>query len=187
MGTIPERLIEQRMSARQARLVRCFQSRMQQLEFLAGSMELHFRVDSEGRVTRVGPHRSTVGDRETELCMLAVAQSTRFPRPSGGNAAEFTWSFEVEVSEDVRAPVTWQQVRVSDSIKEHRSELSTCPGCSGCELTAYVAPGGRVMAVGAAARRPIGERAFDCVVRSVASWRLPDPGSYPAKVTFRLP
>jgi hypothetical protein len=53
-------------------------------------------------------------------------------------------------------------------------------------VTAYVAPGGTVMAAGASAADPEMLEKLDCVTEHVKSWDLPDPGSYPAKVTFSV-
>jgi hypothetical protein len=42
------------------------------------------------------------------------------------------------------------------------------------------------MAAGAAADAPEAAESIDCVTQAVAAWAMPDPGSYPAKITFVL-
>ena len=53
-------------------------------------------------------------------------------------------------------------------------------------MTAYVAPGGSVLAAGASAPDAESAEALDCVTESVERWEMPDPGSYFAKVTFQV-
>jgi hypothetical protein len=49
-------------------------------------------------------------------------------------------------------------------------------------VTAYVGRGGRPLSVGAAGDAE--GTALDCVAKAVSAWKFPDPGSYPAKVSF---
>ena len=63
--------------------------------------------------------------------------------------------------------------------------FSAATGATGLRVTAYVAPGGRVISAGAST--PDAEAAataVDCVVDAVRGLTMPDPGSYAAKVTF---
>ena len=65
-------------------------------------------------------------------------------------------------------------------------------------VTAYVEPGGTVVSAGVAsgaqaeavqgadAPPDTSEGVLDCVAGQVKGWELPDPGSYPGKVTFDL-
>jgi hypothetical protein len=56
-------------------------------------------------------------------------------------------------------------------------------------VTAYVAPGGSVIAAGAHAsgREASADKVLDCVTEAVSGWTLPDPGLRPAKVSFDIP
>jgi hypothetical protein len=151
-------------------------------------MEFYFRVGLDGRVEWVYPRASTIGHRATEQCLLQIAQATRFPEPKGGGAAELAWSFEIDAPEDVRPPVEWEADKLEPVLTEQRAALEECAqGASGIVVTAYVAPGGQVMAVGAAAGSREAADRIDCVVEAVQAWAMPDPGSYPAKISFVAP
>ncbi|HEX2677474.1 MAG TPA: hypothetical protein VHM19_12560, partial [Polyangiales bacterium] len=68
-----------------------------------------------------------------------------------------------------------------------RASLDACsPGDARYELTAYVSPGGSVLAAGASTDSPEAADKLDCLTDAVKSWKMPDPGSYAAKVTFSL-
>lgn len=184
MGTISSRAVADTLNGRMGRFERCFTDRSDNVEFLEGDITLSFRVHTDGTVAWVYPSASTLGDRETETCILGVAASTRFPRPSGGEA-EFRWGFGLEASSDVRLPIAWSSDHILDVIEANRATVASCGG-RGIQLTAYVAPGGAVMAVGATCSDAESLAALDCVVSAVRSWTMPNPGSYAAKVSFSL-
>ncbi|HEY2736281.1 MAG TPA: AgmX/PglI C-terminal domain-containing protein [Polyangiales bacterium] len=186
LGTIPQRKIEEALQAKMPSFQRCFFEGMNDVELLAGHMKFYFRVGLDGRVEWVSPRGSSVGHRPTELCLLGVAEKTRFPAPKGGGPAEFVWGFEIE-NPSARPPVAWPPSKVATSIESSRASLADCElGAGRYTVTAYVAPGGTVTAVGAAADSQAAAAKIDCVVSVVKAWHMPDPGSYPAKVSFDL-
>lgn len=184
MGTISSRAVADTLNNRMGRFERCFTDRSDDVEFLEGDITLSFRVHTDGSVAWVYPSASTIGDRETETCILGVAESTHFPRPSGGEA-EFRWGFGLEASSDVRMPIAWSSDHILDVIEANRATVASCGG-RGIQLTAYVAPGGTVMAVGGTCSDAESLAALDCVVSAVRGWTMPNPGSYAAKVSFSL-
>ena len=186
-GTIPQRKIEETMQAKLPALQRCFFEGMGEVEFLAGHIKFYFHVGLDGRVAWVHPRGSSIGHRGTEQCLLGVAGKTRFPEPKGGGPAEFVWGFEIEGPGGVRAPVEWDEQRVSAAVSDQRTSLDGCEVAGAHYIvTAYVSPGGQVLAAGAAADSQPAADKIDCVVEAVRSWKLPDPGSYAAKVSFKL-
>jgi hypothetical protein len=189
MGTIPSHMVEDRLMRRQGRFVACWTRHAGEVEFLAGRLELYFHVERDGRVAWVYPRSSSIGHRGAEQCMLEVAMGTRFPEPRGGPQAEFAWSLELPPPDDVRPPVDWDRERVSEVLAAQRAALGDCaPGVDlgHFTVTAYVAPGGQARAVGVSALQRASDESLDCLAQQVRSWAFPDPGSYPAKVSFRL-
>jgi hypothetical protein len=185
MGTISARAVNETLEPRIPRFARCFADRSEEVAFLSGDITLSFRIHLDGTVAWVYPSATTIGDRETESCILDIARSTHFPPPHGGEA-EFTWGgFGVDAPSDVRLPLSWGADAVADTVEENRASVASC-GRRGFRLTAYVAPGGRVLAVGGTAPDADALAALDCVVSAVRGWTMPDPGSYPAKVTFDI-
>ena len=187
MGTIRADEVERGVQTRMLGFQRCFQQRYDAVEMLGGHFQMAFRVRRDGTVLWVYPKASTVGDRPTERCLLDAAAEIHFPRPHGGEA-EFSYSLELDPLDDVRPAEPWDPAHVSTTIAEEKPGLVESCGEGAWSVTAYVAPGGEVMAVGAASDEldVASAEHLDCVTQTVASWTLPDPGSYPAKVTFAI-
>jgi hypothetical protein len=186
MGTIPERKIQSTLEPKLPAFARCFAQGAAEVAAIGGRMEFYFRVALDGHVEWVYPRSSTIGHRATEQCLLEVARAARFPGPKGGGAAELAWSFDIDP--DARPPVEWDQAQVADALASDRGALQGCGVGEGeLEVTLYAAPGGSVLGAGAAARTQDAADKIDCALALVRAWKLPDPGSYPAKVTFRAP
>jgi hypothetical protein len=184
MGTIPERKILATLEPKLPKLQRCFFDGSQEVEWIGGEIELYFHVNLEGVVEWVYPRKSTIGHRATEQCILAEAKRAKFPGPKGGDAAELSWGFAFDSSAP-RAPIAWDEGDIGSALSEHGDAAESCGG-GPFAITAYVAPGGQVIGAGAAVGSETSAEQIDCVVQSVSSWTMPDPGSYPAKVSFDL-
>jgi hypothetical protein len=185
MGTISQDAVRNALEPHMTAFARCFSNRMGDVEFLSGDITMSFRVDTSGNVLWVYPSASTIGDRETETCVLDVARRSHFAAPHGGEA-EFTWGFGLDAAEDVRLPTSWPETHVAEVVTANRGALTSCGRTSGFSITAYVAPGGTVMAAGGTAPDADALPALDCVVTAVRGWTMPDPGSYAAKVSFSI-
>jgi hypothetical protein len=186
MGTIPERKIRATLEPKLPAFARCFARGAAEVEAIGGSMEFYFRVALDGSVEWVYPRASSVGHRATEQCLLDIARAVRFPGPKGGGAAELAWSFEFEPS--VRPPVDWDSAQLAQALASSSEALGACElGQGELEITLYVAPGGTVQGVGAAASSQQAADKIDCALEVVRGWTLPDPGSYAAKVSARVP
>jgi hypothetical protein len=184
-GTLSQSEIQNALEPRMMKLSRCVERRSSQVEWISGELELTFHVALDGSVTSVYPSKSTFGDREAERCMVDVARSTRFPEPHGGEA-DFSWSLDVPLDSDVRAPVEWGPADAADVLAEHGPEALAACGGSSYAITAYVDPDGRVVAAGAATQSEQDASNLDCITQQVASWTLPSPGSYAAKLALEL-
>lgn len=184
MGTLSQMEIQRGLEPRMNRFLQCFERRWGQVEVLGGRIELAFRIARDGSVRWVYPRRSSVGDRETERCMLDVARAIRFPQPHGGEA-EFAFPLDVDPPDDVRPPLNWDEEHMADTDVDRAAMASSCGGSF--VVTAYVAPGGGVITAGAATASPEAAEQIDCVVDAVRAVQMRDPGSYPAKVTFTVP
>ncbi len=185
MGTIAREQVERALNPRMPRLMRCFEQRLGAVEVLAGNMRFGFRIHTDGTVAWVYPAETDIGDRQTEQCVLEVARSTRFPPPRGGEA-EFSWSFGLDAAEDVRPPLNWSADALGPRMADVGTVARECGVSGSYAVTAYVEPGGRVLAAGGSAPSAEGEPALDCILERVRAWTMPDPGSYAAKITFTV-
>lgn len=185
LGTLGRDEIQQGLEPRMDLFAGCFDQRSRAVSMIGGRVDLAFRVAIDGSVRIVHLRSSTVGDRETERCVLSVARSAKFPRPRGGEA-EFAWPLELDPPGHVRPPLSWEPAQVESVVaKESADVLATC-GAAGAKVTVYIGRGGKVITAGASIDEADSDAILDCVVERVSGWMLPDPGSYPAKVTFDL-
>lgn len=182
-GTLSQHEIQNALEPRMPKFSRCVQKRAGEVEWVSGAVEFQFLVALDGSVKRVFPSQSSMGDRDTERCMLEVAQATRFPPPRGGEA-EFAWSLEVPIDPDVREPVSWTAADVQAALVEALPQLKAQCGGSAYQVTAYVDTEGRVVAAGAAAGDEASAAGLDCVAQAVQALSFPSPGSYAAKLSF---
>lgn len=186
MGTIRQDQVENALNPRMNRFMRCFADRMGDVEYLGGNIRLSFRIHTDGTVSWVFPLETDIGDRQAEQCVLGVAQSTRFPRPRGGEA-EFNWGFGFDPAEDVRPPLSWAADALGDRASDVSGLARSCHATGGgFSVTAYVEPGGTVLAAGGSMPSAEAEGPLDCILEGVREWTLPDPGSYAAKITFEV-
>jgi len=191
-GTLSQFEIENALKPRLPKFLRCAQQRLGEVEALAGSITLSFHVATNGAVPGVSPIASSLGDRETERCMLQVAQATRFPPPHGGEA-DFTWPLELPGDPDVREPVALTADAARSAIGARSGEVtageSLHASCGGGQMliTAYLDTSGAVLAAGVATPDLATPTELDCIAAGVRSWVFTSPGSYLGKVSFTLP
>ncbi len=185
LGAISREQVTMTLEPRADGFARCF-SEAGDLDFVGGDIRLAFRIHTDGSVRWVYPSQSSIGHRAVERCIVERARAVRFPRPRGGEA-EFSWGFGVGAPADVRPPTAWTSSQIAATLSASAAPLvASCGGLRGYHVTAYVGSGGQVLAVGVAASDEATSAQIDCVAAGVSSWRMPDPGSYPAKVTFDL-
>jgi hypothetical protein len=164
----------------------CLRSGAKRVEPLGGEIAFYLEVDVDGRAQHVHAERSTLGDRETERCMLDALKSREWPKPQGGQKGLARNSFDFDMPNDVRPPVAWDGSQVSDAISEVRDKLADCGSARGLVATVYVDTEGKAMAAGVSGEDPSAEAAADCVSGVLREAKYPSPGSWPAKVTFSL-
>jgi hypothetical protein len=184
-GTLSQDEVQNALEPRMPKFGRCVQKRAGAVEWLAGSIQLSFRVAVDGSVAAVFPIMSTMGDRDTERCALEVAKATRFPAPHGGEA-EFTWSFEVPLDSEIRPPVEWGADAAGVFLSEHASQVTANCGPGSYAVTAYVDTEGKVVSAGAATGSEEAAEHLDCVLDVVRAFAFESPGSYAAKIQFAI-
>jgi hypothetical protein len=167
---------------------RCLDDGAKRVEYLGGSVSFFVKIDAKGRVDHAHLEKSTIGDRDTEKCLLDSLRSKKWPKPIGGLHGLARKSFDFDPPNDVRAPTSWESDRASDAVSKLSKKIQGCKkGASGSfEATAYVGTEGNVLSASVTPPDEAGEQQVDCLVDALKSATLPSPGSWPAKVTFSL-
>jgi hypothetical protein len=190
LGTIDPAQTEAAWTKLQPALMRCYTDGQKRLEYLGGDIKFFLRVGQDGSAKYVYLLDGTLGDRETERCMLDLALGATWPTPDGGEA-EVQKSMGFDPPSNVRSPFDWAPEKVNAALKAHEADLAKCKaGVSGSfRVTAYVAPagkGGHVLTAGVVPPSRDGDAKVDCIVDVLKKMKMPSPGSYAAKVSFTL-
>lgn len=215
LGSIDPRAVEKRFDDLQSKLQGCHSQGRDRVEYLSGDVKVFLRVGKDGKVRYSWFEESSLGDRETEKCILGVFAASDWPKPKGGEAEVrngFGWPAGSE-----RAPTPWGSEKVIGALDEDKAAKANVAACkSGVSgdfvVTAYVEPmetddgasagnaskkaaqknakkktsGGKFKALGVAAPNKEGAEKVDCLVDALRDLSLPSPGSYAAKVKFAL-
>jgi hypothetical protein len=141
LGSIDQRAVEQTFNRLEGPLEKCHQEGRDRVEYLTGDVKVFLRVDQAGKVRYAYFEESTLGDHETEACILALLGRTTWPKPQGGEAEirnGFGWGPGGE-----RAPTPWGPEKVIDALadaKDVKKDVAKCrSGVKGdFVVTAYV-------------------------------------------------
>ena len=170
--------------ALQRPLQRCMDQGISRLAPLGGHLKLTMRIQRDGAAKWVYLSESTLGDRETEKCVLDLARGKTWPRPVGGEGMA-SKTFDIDPSAE---PDEWDAKKVKPTIAQARTQTAKCRrGVRGTfTATAYVRPDGRVLSAGVAPPDEKGEDVADCVVDAILKVRFKKHGGKAAKVSFEI-
>ncbi len=144
LGSIDQRAVEKKFFDLQSKLETCHKQGRDRVEYLSGDVKVFLRVGKDGRVKYSWFEESTLGDRDTEKCILDLFSATEWPKPIGGEAEirnGFGWPAGSE-----RQPTPWGPEKVIGALEEDneaKKNVDKCKaGVSGdFRVTAYVEPG----------------------------------------------
>jgi hypothetical protein len=187
IGGLDERKVNAAFESSLSGLERCLKQGSSRVEFLGGQVSFFVKIDTSGKVDGAYLEKSTLGDRDTEKCMLDALRSRNWPKPVGGDHGLARKSFDFDPPNDVRPPAEYDQEHLSKGLSKISDKVASCKGAKGSyEATMYVATDGSVLAAGVTPPDEVGEESVDCLVSTLKGASFPSPGSWPAKVTFTL-
>lgn len=186
LGSLDEGKVNQTFETLVPRFGECLSQGSSRVEFIGGHVKFAIRITLDGAAKWAYLSESTLGDRDTERCMLNIVKGTRWPIPEEGEG-QAQRALDFDPSPDVRDAVPWGPDRISKALASARAKLGHCaqraPGKY--HATVYVHTNGTAIAAGVAPPDERGEPgSVDCMVDVIKSMRFPSPGSWPAKVTF---
>jgi hypothetical protein len=186
LGSLDEGKVNETFATLVPRFGDCLSQGASRVEFLGGHVKFAIRIALDGNAKWAYLSESTLGDRDTERCMLNVAKGARWPLPQEGEG-QAQRAFDFDPSPDVRDAVPWSPDRIAKPLASVRGKLGQCanraPGKY--HATVYVHTNGTALAAGVAPPDERGETGpVDCMVDVIKGMKFPSPGSWPAKVTF---
>jgi hypothetical protein len=189
IGALDEDKVDKVFGKTLGSLQRCLDQGSRRVEFIGGSVSFFIKVDGDGQLSHAHLERSTIGDRDTEKCMLDVLAKRPWPKPVGGESGFARKSFEFDPPNDVRPPADLSEDFVSEALDGKLSmKIDECKNGTRGRFTAtmYVDTEGAVLAVGVTPPDEGGESAVDCLVDALKQATFPSPGSWPGKISFAL-
>jgi hypothetical protein len=188
MGELDEKKTSATFEQVSSQLQKCFTQGVGRLPYLSGEVRLVVRIGESGSAKWAYVKESTLGDRQTEDCMLGVLKSASWPKPVGGEGqAEKGLSFDP--GGDERPPVAWTPDRLGGALAKAKGALASCRSGAGAgpmTATLYVGTDGKAQAVGVSGSDEKAEKAVGCVVSTLQGTTFTSPGSWPAKVTVPI-
>lgn len=188
IGALDESKVKQTFQRSAEKLSACFSKGSQRLPYLSGDVRFVVRVQKDGSARWAYVKDSSLGDRETEGCMLAVLKSATWPRPEGGEGLAEN-SFTFDAGGDERPPVSWSPEQLGAPYRGAKGALSQCrkkAGAKALKATLYVDTDGKAASVGVSGSDERGEDAVQCVVGTLSGLKFPSPGSYASKVSVSI-
>jgi hypothetical protein len=163
-------------------VVTCADQGRARLAYLGGQVTVKLRVDRQGGVRWAYLSASTLGDLDTEKCVLDLVRHKTWPRPVGGEGIAES-SFEIDTRTPARA---WSERQVEQATRAVQRATAPCrrevPG--GFTATAYVRADGRVASAGVAVPSEKAAGGADCVVEALRKLRFGPQAGAAAKVSF---
>ncbi len=185
LGSLDQQKVDDTFTRLMTRFNGCLSQGASRVEFLGGHVKFFVRIALDGTTRWAYLSESTIGDRDTENCMLDAAKAAHWPPPVEGEG-QAEKAIDFDPSPDVRDAVPWGPDRIVRQLDAARPKLAQCTtGTHGrYKATAYVQTDGSVLAAGVAPPDERGEGSSDCLVEVIKGLKFPSPGSWPAKVTF---
>lgn len=183
IGGMDEFAVEGRFKSLMRPISRCFETGSERVEQLGGSFTVAFRVDKKGATRWAYMKASTLGDRDTESCILDIVRAEAWPKPlSGEGLAEKT--IEIEPS---KAPHALDDKRVRAAVSAAKKRTEACrKGIRGAFFaTVYLEPNGRARTAGVATPDEKGDAVADCITSEIKKLKFIATGKV-AKVTFAM-
>ena len=188
VGALDEDAVNSVFERTQGGLMGCAKKGARRVQFLGGEIGFFVSINQAGQAEDARVEHSTIGDRDTESCMLAVLRGKAWPKPVGGRKGQVHKSFAFDMSNDARPPVEWSADDVESTLKKLHKRIEECTGGgSGTyQVTAYIDTHGSPISVGVAPPDAVADSQVDCLVAVIKGTKFKSPGSYPAKVSFEL-
>ncbi|MDI3290108.1 AgmX/PglI C-terminal domain-containing protein [Polyangium sp. 15x6] len=187
IGALDQDKVQSTLQRTSDKLSACFHNGVRRIPFMGGEIKFALRIAQGGTATVAYLKESTLGDRETESCMLGALRSASWPSPVGGKEGLAEGGFAFDPSADERPPVALAPDRLGKELPKAKQALATCRASQGAgpiTATMYLDTDGKPLAVGISSADPKGDAAAKCVVDALRGMNFPSPGSYAGKVSL---
>ncbi|UQA58668.1 AgmX/PglI C-terminal domain-containing protein [Polyangium aurulentum] len=187
IGGMEEAKVQSAFERTSGKLTACFTEGTKRIPFLGGDVRFALRVGKDGTARVAYLKESTLGDRETEACMLGAVRAASWPAPVGGKEGLAEGGFSFDPSADERPAVALDADKLGKELPKAKDAIARCRSSVGggpVKVTMYIGTNGKPIAVGLSSADDKGEEAASCIVDALREMKFPSPGSYAGKVTI---
>jgi hypothetical protein len=215
LGSIEPKDVTRSFAQTEGALRECHAKGLERIRFLGGEVKVVLRIGEDGHARYGWFEDTTLGDHETEMCMMHSFLEATWPKPRGGEA-EVKSSFGFDPPSGTTVPEPRSSDAVSVQLVEHHAKINACKKSPDevYRATAYVVDAGRgkkpaarpgakpkkgkrpvtpqkpalhgtVLSVGIAPPGPERDEAVECLTKIVLGLKV-ESAKGPGKVTFSL-
>lgn len=184
-GGLNQHDVESAFLSLHPKVERCIAQGMERIGALGGTFKVTMRIAPDGTAHSVFLSESTLGDRDTESCILDQIRAKSWPEPLGGDGiAEHEFAVDAQEpaaaldSDDFRPAMRFIRRKVHPCLRRVRGRFVA---------TLYISRSGQVRAAGIAPPSPEGEEQADCVAEALRKFNFGRQRSRLSKVTFAVP
>jgi hypothetical protein len=184
-GGLNQEQVEQAFASLEPAMASCIAEGTARVAALGGRCTIALRIAADGSVESVHLSESTLGDRQTERCILDAVRGRPWPRPLGG-VGEAEHQLQVEPASAV---TSWKRQPSAASSRALMKSFWPClKGVRGrFRATFYLRPDGHVLAAGVAAPNSAAADKSDCIVDALRRQSFGRQRSRLTKGTLTIP
>lgn len=163
----------------------CVEAGSAKVKPLGGHVNFALRIKKDGAVRWVYLKESTLGDADTEKCLLDAVRAKQWPKPVGGEGlAERSFDLDPRAT-----PADIDEEREKRPIAAIRRDAWKCKkGARGAfRATVYIRTNGHVLAAGVAPPSAKAQDAADCLAETIRKIPFVPAGAKTGKLTFDIP
>ncbi len=186
VGAMNERDVTRAFHKFERTVLKCVTEGASRVEGIGGRFRLQLRITTKGGARSAFLSESTLGDRDTEQCILHGARAKRWPSAKGG-VGEASHDFAVESSVSV---TEWQSRRLRPVMSKIYQKVAKCVmplNGRRWQATLYIRRNGRVATSGVAPPSAEQSKQADCLVKELNRFRFGPQRSELTKVSFTIP
>lgn len=133
----------------------CHAQGLSRVRWLGGEIKVFLRIGEDGQARYGYFEDTTLGERETETCMMHALMEAAWPKPRGGEG-EVKSSFGFDPPPGTPTPETWGSDSVTPQLVEVHPRIAACKGKldTSMKVTGYIVTGAPPPKKGAPRARP---------------------------------
>jgi hypothetical protein len=164
----------------------CFAQGTTKISALGGHVKMKIRIDQKGALKWAYMSESTLGDRDTEKCLLDAARAKSWPLPIGGDGLAER-AYDVDPPSPVK-DLDPKKFKIALALVGKETAKCRKKGTWGTvfRTTAYLRYDGMPVAVGMAPPNDKGEEVIDCMVKIIKKIKFGGIGRRMGKLAFEL-